>query len=338
MAQQAGVTKNWYKLTPDSNGSYVNGSWSALSSMSLERLYYSSHVLQDGRVWVCGGEYSGPSGDANWTNAAEIYNPQTNTWSAAAPNPEPTYGDVPSALLPDGRILTGYRTNNTTNIYNPDTNTWSAGPNKLNNDSSSEETWVKLDDDSILSYNINGGPQNAQRMNPATMTWVAAGFCPVQLHTNPGHELGPGLRLTDGRVYFAGGMPNNAVYSPDTNSWVATPVTPGGIGANDAPGAVLTNGHVMYAAGDISTAFNPPTTLFDYDPTANTLSTVSLVGGRTSGPSNRSTRECSCSPPVRCCSPPGATNFTSTTPTAGLPRRGGRASPMSPAAARTRTR
>ena len=29
--------KNWYKLTPDSSGSYVNGTWSTMASMSLER-------------------------------------------------------------------------------------------------------------------------------------------------------------------------------------------------------------------------------------------------------------------------------------------------------------
>src|SRR5262245_29774587 len=62
-----GVGKTWFRLTPDANGSYVNGTWTNLASMSLERLYYGSNVLPDGRVYVLGGEYSGPSGNGNWT-------------------------------------------------------------------------------------------------------------------------------------------------------------------------------------------------------------------------------------------------------------------------------
>src|SRR5689334_16828340 len=41
--------RDWYRLTPDANGSYVNGTWSPLASMQRTRLYYPSQVLQDGR-------------------------------------------------------------------------------------------------------------------------------------------------------------------------------------------------------------------------------------------------------------------------------------------------
>src|SRR5438067_714934 len=47
MAQGGGVSKNWYKLTPDATGSYVNGTWSNLASMSLQRLYTATNVLKD---------------------------------------------------------------------------------------------------------------------------------------------------------------------------------------------------------------------------------------------------------------------------------------------------
>src|SRR5450432_2966532 len=55
MAQGADVSKNWYQLKPDSNGSYQNGTWTQLASMGLERLYTATNVLQDGRVFVLGG-------------------------------------------------------------------------------------------------------------------------------------------------------------------------------------------------------------------------------------------------------------------------------------------
>src|SRR5205814_7809765 len=56
MAANSSVSSAWYQLTPDRNGSYVNGSWSPLAAMHDTRLYYSSAVLTDGRVFVAGGE------------------------------------------------------------------------------------------------------------------------------------------------------------------------------------------------------------------------------------------------------------------------------------------
>lgn len=60
MAQGGGVTNQWFKLTPSSTGSYQSGTWSSLASMNLQRLYFGSNVLKDGRVFIVGEEYSGP--------------------------------------------------------------------------------------------------------------------------------------------------------------------------------------------------------------------------------------------------------------------------------------
>src|SRR5205823_5114678 len=78
------ANSTWYKLTPDAAGNYVGGTWSTLAGMSTRRLYTGTNVLPDGRVFVLGGEYSGPSLTNNWTNTGEIYNPLTNAWSPVA--------------------------------------------------------------------------------------------------------------------------------------------------------------------------------------------------------------------------------------------------------------
>ena len=49
-----GIGNTFYKLTPDIHGSYVNGTWSAIAPMINTRLYFSSQVLKDGRVYVAG--------------------------------------------------------------------------------------------------------------------------------------------------------------------------------------------------------------------------------------------------------------------------------------------
>jgi hypothetical protein len=273
------VSNVWYKLAPDPAGSYVNGTWSALAPMQLQRLYYASNVLKDGRVLVLGGEFSGPSGASNFTNTGEIYDPVANAWSSIPNFPRTMFGDDPSEMLPDGRVLCGYISGAQTFIYNPVSNTWSNGPTKLSNDRSDEETWVLLPDQSVLSYNIFGNPQHAQRYSPLTNTWIDSGSVPVALHTSDGKEIGPALLLPDHRVFYVGATNHNALYTPPavpggTGTWAAAPDTPGNIGANDAPGAMLPDGHVLYAAGDFSTAFLPPTTILDYDPAANTITPV----------------------------------------------------------------
>src|SRR5215471_4013521 len=55
---QESYSTHWHALNPDSSGSYINGSWSTLADMSLSREFFASGVLKDGRVFICGGEYS----------------------------------------------------------------------------------------------------------------------------------------------------------------------------------------------------------------------------------------------------------------------------------------
>jgi hypothetical protein len=44
-------TSNWYKLTPDNTGSYVNGTWSQIASLpdGDQPRFFASAVLPDGR-------------------------------------------------------------------------------------------------------------------------------------------------------------------------------------------------------------------------------------------------------------------------------------------------
>jgi hypothetical protein len=269
MGQAPGGTAAWYRLTPDATGSYANGTWSQLASMNLGRLYYASNVLPDGRVFVVGGEFTGSGLDHTNTNRGEIYDPVANTWTPIADFPQSSFGDDPTALLPDGRILAGFISGPQTYIYDPATNTWTFAANKLRSDRSDEESWVTLPDGSILSYDVfNDG--HAQRYVPAENQWVDAGAVPVTL-SGSSQEIGPALRLPDGRIFFLGATGHTAFYDPSTNTWAAGPDIPNGLVTDDAPGAVLPNGHVLFTADPPHTG---ATTVFDFDPVANTITPV----------------------------------------------------------------
>ncbi len=103
---ESGGTNLWYKLTPDSHGSYADGTWSQIASMpaSYNPLYFSSAILPDGRMIVEGGEYLG--GTPTWTNKGAIYNPVTDTWRSVAPPAGWTnIGDAMGIVLSNGTYM-----------------------------------------------------------------------------------------------------------------------------------------------------------------------------------------------------------------------------------------
>jgi hypothetical protein len=278
------ASSSWYDLIPDSTGSYINGSWSKLGSMNTGRLYFTSDVLKDGRVFVVGGEYSGPDSEQNNDNTGEIYDPVADTWMSITTFPQTEFGDDPSEVLPDGRVLVGYINGPETYLYDPATNSWSPTGSKLRNDRSSEETWVKLADDSILSYDIfssiRSGAGLAQRYVPSQGQWVDAGALPDLLSsTSNDYEIGPALVLPDGRAFFLGATGKTTFYIPPTNaadpgSWTAGPAIPNNLIAADAPGAILPNGHVLFAAGPAHYKNPSPTSIFEFDPATDTFTDV----------------------------------------------------------------
>ena len=282
MAQNGGGTA-WYRLTPDSTGSYVNGTWTSLASMHYSRLYYSSDVLQNGQVFVAGAEYG------NGTTNAEIYDPVGNSWSIiSVPNGiinknntiesdggnSAGFIDSDSVLLSNGQVLitpvANYYYGETT-TYNPVANSWSTAY-LVNGGNEDEACTVKLPDDSILV--VDSGSTTSERYIPSSNSWIDDSTAPVSLYSI-GEEEGPGFLLPNGKVFFIGATPNTAIYTPSGNSspgtWVAGP-SMGGLGAPDAPAAMMNNGKILcalsptpYNLDGTNYVFTTPSYFYQYD-------------------------------------------------------------------------
>lgn len=210
------------------------------------------------------------------------------------------FGDDPTILLPGGKILAGNIFNRSTYIYDPATNVWTFGANKFYNDRSDEEGWTKLPGDKILTYDlfqsVSAGTGYAEIYDAATNLWTpitpadgtADGTLPVLTSSALGFELGPLLRLQDGRVFVIGANNHTALYDPSTNGWAAGPNIAGTLsnafgtinnaafGADDAPAALLPNGHVLLAA---DAGANPITTTGNTTAGSTTVTNIPSTAG-----------------------------------------------------------
>ena len=274
-------TNQWYRLTPDVNGSYANGTWATLAPSNRAPLYYASGVLRDGRVIVAGGEYD--SGVLVMLLNVERYDPVADTWTTL-PNPPgwTRIGDAPGCVLPDGRFIVGQVGTRNTAIYDPATNTWTAATNKIN--TVGEESWSLLPDGTIHAVDCSN-PPNAEKYIIASNQWVAAGATP-QVLVDTISEIGPSALLPDGRLFVIGATGFTALYTPppvanQAGTWVQGPTIPAvnpnqPLGPVDAPGCVLPNGNVLFSSSPITNpaSFQSPTFFFEYDPVANTISNV----------------------------------------------------------------
>ena len=136
------ATRSWYKLTPDINGSYVNGTWSQIADLpsGYGPLFFGSAVLKDGRVLVEGGEYN--QYGAGFTKLGAIYDPVANTWTSVnAPTGWNNIGDASTVVLANGTLMLADAVSRQQALFNSSTLTWtSTGTNKY--DSNDEEGWT----------------------------------------------------------------------------------------------------------------------------------------------------------------------------------------------------
>jgi len=242
IVQDAGCP-DWWRLTPDSSGSYANGTWTQIGSLppGYAPLYHSSAVLPDGRVIIMGGEYNVVDGvyfTPAWTAQGAIYDPIADVWTSVAPPPffsfiqnlpppaplMQTIGDAQSIVLPNGVYMQADCCTNQQALLDAHTLTWTpTGVGKF--DDNDEEGWTLLPNGEVLTvdayvpFNFPYIPTgtNSELYNHRTGTWHSAGSTIVQLWDSglycgelnapaptPTFELGPAVLRADGTVFYTG--------------------------------------------------------------------------------------------------------------------------------------
>jgi hypothetical protein len=276
IVQHAGAPR-WSKLTPDSNGSYANGTWSKIAPLPVidgtqyAPLYHSSAVLPDGRVIIMGGEYN--NNVPSWTNLGAIYDPVGNAWVAVSappgwgyePNGTGVIGDAASVILADGTYLQsaccllpdGDAT------LDPASLTWAnTGAPRLGNFYQDEQGYMLLPSGMVLTIDIwtdfdfntqlsSGNPTNAELYNPRSGLWGPTGRTPVSLvdpYECGTFEIGPAVMRPDGKLIAFGantgckGAPSKvsptAIYDT-AGTWRAGPNIPAVCGKDGTTNCTL---------------------------------------------------------------------------------------------------
>lgn len=264
---QGTFTNNWYRLTPDDSGSYINGTWSQIASLpaGYSPLYFASAVLPDGRVIVEGGEYNYGISPPTSTTLGAIYSPLSDQWTPVAPPPGwCCISDAQSVVLANGRFMLANAYTTQEALLNARMLTWSpTGSGKA--DINDEEGWTLMPNKQVLTVDARNGT-NSEFYVPASGKWQSAGSTIVPL--SAGSEMGPAVLRPDGTVFAAGASGHTAIYHTSTGRWSVGPDFPdspqGQLSISDGPAALLINGNVLCAAGSSS---GPPSYFFEFDGT-----------------------------------------------------------------------
>lgn len=293
---------DWYRLTPDINGSYVKGTWTRVADLpsGYDPLYFASAVLADGRLVISGGEYN--FGQFSFTNLGAIYDPVQNKWTSIGhPKGWGFIGDSPSIVLPDGQWLLGEKMQKNDAVLDPATLKWTEVSHQGKNDENAEEGWTLMPDGSVLTYDVKDHPQS-ERYLPSKGKWANIGSTVVDLRGvqdccgcipygtkgkcyNPPGEVGPAILRPDGTVFATGSIPegestaHTSIYTPPSKAhpqgyWTPGPDFPNGDQAFDTFASLLPDGNVLVEGSNEGT-------LYEFDGTNLNIEPYNLGQGYT---------------------------------------------------------
>jgi len=290
----AGGTNNGVALTTAELYNSAAGTWASTGSMSVARSHARAILLPNGSVLVMGGCVNDCLSAT--TNNAELYNPNTGTFTATGSMVQ-ARSDFGVTLLTNGQVLvaggcTAFDVNgctsvtNKTEIYNPSAGTWKAAAALRTARYAMMAT--TLASGKVL---VAGGStaaldalNSSEIYDPTAKTWTLGG----KMVQPRGDYVS--IPLATGNILFAGGenisgvsINNAELYNPTTGKFTAT----GNMTATrvEHTAVLLANGKVLVSGGNNQTV-NGATPLASaelYNPTTGTWSTTGSMSNARAG-------------------------------------------------------
>jgi hypothetical protein len=264
-------------FTPTSAGSANDASlfdpasdtWSAAPPMATARMDHQATLLGDGRVLVTAGWMRTEFGNVGLFQA-EVFDPTTATWSAAAPLPIAPFNHS-ATLLADGRVLVAGGADPSYSpavsfqaafVYAPNNDTWT--PVGALGTAREEHGAVLLPSGKVLFI---GGRVSfpGARLASTELFEPATGLFSPGPNLSEGRSRAGTTWLPDGRLLIVGGSAGltSDIYDPVQGTMVAGPALPIPLDGRAVPTPC---GRVMMAKGTQLALLEPTTLTFTVHP------------------------------------------------------------------------
>jgi N-acetylneuraminic acid mutarotase len=295
----------------DSDGNSLNnselydpdtGTWSITSNLNTHRRSHTATLLQTGKVLVAGGQLSVAWHFGNMIDSADLYDPNTETWSSTSSLNVARFSHT-ATLLPNGTVLVAggaggndgffdYPLIKHAEVYDPTTGKWT--DTGYLNMVRYLHTAILLPNGKVLvacggsSYDFNDfllQTSSAELYDPATGKWSDTRALKIQRDSHTA------VLLPNGKVLVAGGNihdhlyentpPLNSaeLYDPYLGTWSNTLSLKRGRSFHTA--TVLANGKVLVAggSGDLSAElYDPGTVVIPVIPVIPKIISTSVAG------------------------------------------------------------
>lgn len=208
-------------------GGPAGDTWTQRTTFPTTRAGASAAAV-NGNIYAIGGYTLNGSGGATSTDTVEVYNPDTDSWSEAAPLT--SFEGAASAASLNGIIYAMSKEDATVEKYNPGTDSWSkvASPNT----SRESAAFAALDGKVyLIGGYVNGVPptDSVEAYDPASDSWTEVASLPQTAYAYNSHA-----GATSEKIYVLGGLVEFAnkgnesldqaiTYDPDTDSWTTLP-------------------------------------------------------------------------------------------------------------------
>ena len=264
-------------------------------SLNNARYYHSATLLTNGKVLAAGGigPVPGATGALGELNSAELYNPNTETFSYTG-NLNVARDEHSATLLNNGTVLIaggsgGDNELASAEIYNPATGVFTLTTGSLNT-ARYEHTATLLPDGTVLiagGYSGDSVLASAEIYNPTTQTfsYTNGGLNDARFDATA-TPLGGGLVLIAGGANASGPLSSAEIYNYTNQTFT---LTTGSLNTarSGATANMLDTGNVLIADGYNYTTTGPLTSAELYNPSAQTftvtgsLSSTNWLGAAT---------------------------------------------------------
>jgi trimeric autotransporter adhesin len=207
------ITSDLGTFTPNSafGSQYIGG------ERSTARVFQTATLLSNGKVLVTGGTGALTNGTYPVLSSAELYDPTTNSWSAAAPMSTPHSWHT-ATLLGNGEVLVaaGQDANGVSSVaemYDPTSDSWSTVASLSTARQRHTATLlangkVLVTGGTVSSTATGGATAGSELYDPSSDTWTAAASL------QPARFQHKATLLPNGKVLVEGGLSGGTVFAP----------------------------------------------------------------------------------------------------------------------------